>query len=99
MPAKVNLRTGKIIGAKKGSFAWWHEKGHLIYDDSDEGINDGVKQNYSMYCLLIFLVLGQFIFLFKILSIMGVIMLLYYFFKEEFWCNMYAEKQMRKKKK
>jgi hypothetical protein len=98
MAAKVNVRTGKIIGAKRGSFAWLHEKGHLEYDNSDQGITDGVNQNNAMYLGLLFLALGQFWWIFTIPALLSVIMILYYYIKEEFWCNAYAAKQLYKLK-
>ena len=94
MAAKVNLRTGKIIGAKRGSFAWWHEKGHIIFDDSDEGIKAGVAQNYAMYAALLFLALGQFWWAFTIPALASVLVIFAYFIKEEFWCNNYATEKM-----
>jgi hypothetical protein len=30
MPAVYNPATDKIIGAAKGSAAWWHERGHQV---------------------------------------------------------------------
>jgi len=96
MAAKINLRTGKIIGAKRGSFSWHHEKAHLIYDNLDQGINDGVNQNNAIYLTFLFLVLGQFWFIFKCLSVLSVTAVFYYFIKEELWCNAYALKQLKK---
>jgi hypothetical protein len=98
MGAMVNLRTGKIIGAKRGNFAFFHECGHIAYDNSEEGIKDGLYQNYAMYLGLLFLALGQFWFTFKLLAISSVIMIFYYFLKEEWWCNSYAFKQLTKMK-
>ena len=99
MTAKINLRTGKIIGADKGSFAWYHEKGHLVYDDSDEGIRDGVRQNFAMYASFLFLALASFSIVFQILSLVSVAAIFYYFIKEEFWCNNYANKKLQEIKK
>ena len=27
-----DLKTGKIYGCKRGSFLWWHEKGHFEFN-------------------------------------------------------------------
>jgi type III secretory pathway component EscS len=51
-----------------------------------------------MYLGLLFLALGQFWFTFKLLAISSVIMIFYYFLKEEWWCNSYAFKQLTKMK-
>ena len=97
MAAKVNLRTGKIIGAKRGSFAWLHEEGHIAYDDSEEGINSGMQQNYAMYLSFLFLALGQFWWAFTVPALVSVLAIFYYFIKEEMWCNAYAAKKVKTK--
>ena len=94
MAAKINLRTGKIIGAERGSFAWHHEKGHALYDNSDQGIEAGVYQTDAMYCSFVFLALGQFWWAFTLPALFAVIVVLYYFAKEEMWCNKYATEKM-----
>ena len=94
MAAKVNLRTGKIIGADKGSFAWYHEKGHLIYDDSEQGISNGVRQNMAIYCSLMFLALGKWFTLFSILALGTIIYLIGLVIYEELWCNNFAKNQL-----
>ena len=98
MAAKVNLRTGKIIGAEKGTFAFLHEEGHIAYDNLDKGITNGVNQNNAMYLSLIFLALGQFWWVFTIPALLSVITIMYYYLKEEWWCNDYAVKQLYKLK-
>lgn len=97
MTAKINLRTGKIIGAEKGSFAFYHEKGHLVYDDSDIGITNGMRQNYAMYLSFLFLALGQFWWVFTIPALVSVLTIFYYFIAEEMWCNNYALEKVKKK--
>lgn len=94
MTGKVNLRTGKIVGCKEDSFAWFHEKAHIIYDDSEKGIINGMNQTYSFYGLLIFLTLYQFINFFKWFSLIMLLMSFYYFFYEEWWCNNYARNKL-----
>lgn len=96
MAAKINLRTGKIIGAEEGSFAWWHEKGHLEYDNSEKGITNGVNQNVALYCSLLFLVLDNFYSIFGILATISVFYLISLVIYEETWCNAYAREQMDK---
>ena len=95
MAAKINLRTGKIIGAKHGSFAWHHEKGHEVYDNSEEGITNGVYQNAGFYCSLMFLVLGQWFFLFQLLALFSVGYVVWLAAYEELWCNKYARDQLK----
>jgi hypothetical protein len=99
MAAKINLRTGKIIGAEEGTFAWYHEKGHLVYDNSARGIINGVNQNMSMLCSFIFLVLGQWLMLFSILAVFSVVYMVGLTVYEELWCNAYAREQLMLKNK
>jgi hypothetical protein len=94
MAAKINLRTGKIIGAEKGSFAFLHEEGHIVYDDSEEGITNGVNQNMGVYSSLIFLVFGQWFFLFQLLALFAVGYVIWLAIYEEFWCNRYASNKI-----
>ena len=88
----------KIIFFYHGLFEWFHECGHIAYDDSEMGISDGVNQNNAMYLSLIFLALGQFWWAFTIPALVSVIMIMYYYLKEEWWCNDYAAKQLYKLK-
>ena len=97
MAAKVNLRTGKIIGAEEGSFAWWHEKAHLEYDDSELGIRNGVRHNVTLYTSLLFLVLGNFYSIFNYLAVVSVFYLLWLVIYEEKWCDNYASKKLKEK--
>lgn len=96
MAAKINLRTGKIIGAERGSFAWLHEEGHIKYDNSEKGITNGVYQNVALYCSLLFLVLDNFYSIFGILATISVFYLISLVIYEEMWCNNYARKEMDK---
>ena len=95
MAAKVNLRTGKIIGAEKGTFAWWHEKGHLEYDDSERGIKNGVYHDLALYCSLLFLVLGNLYTIFNILAAVTVFYLIGLVIYEEKWCDKYAQTKLK----
>ena len=98
MGASVNLRTGKIVGAEEGSFAWWHEKAHIIYDDSELGIRTGVQQNMCVYCSLLLLVLGNLYSIFNILAGIVVFYLIGLVIFEEKWCDRYASKMLKERK-
>jgi len=99
MAAKINLRTGKIIGAEPGTFAFYHEKGHLAYDNSEEGIENGSKQNNAMYLAFLFLAFGQFWWAFTIPALLSVLVIFYYYIYEEYWCNNYAKDMLKLKRK
>lgn len=96
MGAKVNLTTGKIVGAKKDSFAWWHEKGHIIYNNMEDGISNGYKMEMWLFSALTFAIISiplRFMWFFSFLSIA---FFWYYFIYEEVWCNAYARIKLKK---
>ena len=99
MGASVNLRTGKIIGAEEGTFAWFHEKGHEVYDNSELGITNGVRQNMALYCALISIVCGYLFGIFKVFAAISVVWLIGLVVYEEMWCNIYARDQLKIKMK
>jgi len=95
MAAKINLRTGKIIGAEKGSFGWWHEKGHAVYDDSESGIRNQFLQEMLLYLTVIFIILALFIDGTKYYAVISLIIFLGLFLYEEIWCNKYAKRKLK----
>lgn len=98
MAAKVNLRTGKIIGAEENSFAWHHEQGHMIYDDSELGIRNTYLQEMWLYSAI---TLGIISIPFRIvwfLSLASILGFWYYFFYEERWCDNYAKTKLKEDK-
>ena len=106
MTAKVDLRTGKIIGCKEGSFEWFHEKGHLAFADSDVGVNTRFLQEYSHLAMNYFTVitLGSIVFSAKapiiismIFAILLMVLNLGSIIYEEHWCNKYARKEIGNK--
>lgn len=39
MVAYANIQTGKIVGAKKGTLVYYHEKGHIEFARSKKGMS------------------------------------------------------------
>ena len=99
MAARVNLTTGKIIGAEKGTFEWYHECGHIEYDNSAVGIDNGVRQNMALYCALLFIVCGYLFDIFKVFAGISVVYIIWLVIYEEIQCNIYAREHMNKKSK
>jgi len=99
MGAKINLLTGKIIGAKRNSFEWFHEKGHAIYDNSELGITNGVRQNTALYCALLFMVCGYLFDIFKVFAGISVAYIIWLVIYEEIWCDRFAKKKLEESKK
>jgi hypothetical protein len=94
MAAIVNLNTGKIIGAKKNSFAYFHEKGHILYDNSEMGIRNKFSQEMHFYTAVTFTILAFLVKPLIILSMVAIGFFWYYFIFEERWCNNYAREML-----
>ncbi len=95
--AYVNLNTGKIYNCKKGSWAWYHEKAHLVYDRNE---NMGRLKLYQQYIFefwmlsVILSILSKFALPTTILLFTAYIFISFY---EEKWCNDYANKRFKYK--
>lgn len=96
--AHVDLKTGKIYGAKKNSWHWWHEKGHLEFDRDPTNsflllIKDYMHDLFMVGVLLAILykpvLFIPTLFWFVYICIM---------FYEEIWCNYYADAHVKKQK-
>lgn len=97
MSGKVNLTTGKIIGVEKGSFGYFHEEGHLIYNNSESGMRNGIFQKYFFDFSILILIASIYLrplSLFSLLLFMGYIGFDYY---EELWCDNYARMKIQKR--
>jgi hypothetical protein len=53
-----DITTGKIYGCKKGSYSWWHEKGHLKFNNSAIGTTLKLFNGYVFYFWMLFITLG-----------------------------------------
>lgn len=88
-----DLATGKIYGCKRGSWKWWHEKGHYEFNKIP---------NFSLLILLkgylhdvwIFFIMATFIFS-KSFYLAVICWVIYFsiFIYEEWWCNSYADRK------
>jgi len=93
--AVVDINTGKIVGCKRGSLTWWHEKGHLVYNRSNKGIINSYRQFQFLIVTISLLVAHMFlpIIFFKIVGGISFIIWMLYFSYEEIWCWVYAWKK------
>lgn len=100
--AVVDIQTGEIIRAKKGTLTWQHEVGHIKYNKSEKGIfNSFLEQKcfeFAFGLIVLYLCVSfifpeskiVFIFLFLLAaSSLGYFGLQAY---EEIWCWGYAFK-------
>lgn len=103
-----DVATGKIYGCKKGSWKWWHEKGHIVFNSSPQGSNLLMIRSYifDFWMLFIMAVIGMGKgYVFCVLLWLGYVGIGLY---EEWWANQYANnhygitklpKKNRRKKK
>lgn len=107
MPAHCDVATKKIYGCKKGSSAWWHEKGHIVFNESGIGSSLQLYQSYTIRfffsAILCATIVNSFVSR-NLLSIgyafAAAISLFYYFgidLYEEIWCNAYSKLKMGEK--
>ena len=101
MAIHCDTRTGRIYGAKKNTFEWFHEKGHLLFTDLDFGSTMQLYQSYIMQIWMMVVTIA--VLLSNIyISIFAVILVgiySYIGFYEEVWCNKYARIKLKELKK
>lgn len=93
--AYCNTSTGKIVGAKEGTFEYFHEEGHLEYNNSEKGISDSFKmQNYLIFAVTTMPIIA----LWKYFAIVPLLMIgayWYYYLEEERFCDNYANDKLK----
>jgi len=90
-----DIQTGQIYGCKKGSWAYWHEKGHLAFNNREETSRLKLWQSYliSFWMLAITLsIINKFM---LIIALPLVLIYLGIEIYEEHWCNKYAKLSSR----
>jgi len=95
--AVTDIKTGKITGCKKGTFAWYHEVGHIEFDKTEWGAKRRYLQEQSLTSSVFFCVFSFFIIYFKYFALISVIAYLFLFIEEEIWCNKFAKSKLGKK--
>jgi len=92
-----DLGTGKIYGCKKGSFDWYHEKGHFKFN-SDERFSFLILLKGYFKDIWIFFIMISVIYIPMIIMAFFCWMIYFSFFAfEEWWCNQYAKKKLKNK--
>jgi len=91
--AHVDLLTGEIHGCKKGSWLWWHEKGHLVFNSEKSFL---VMIQGWCFKLWIFFIMVAIPYrrLYPVTVIIWVIYLGLVIYEEK-WCNQYADKNCK----
>lgn len=97
--AHVNLKTGKIYGANSQE-CYYHELGHLIFEDSKYGSITRATQDLSLKGIIFTTALGV-IFPNIIIKILIVLLILINAISEIFeekWCWAYSKSKLRGKR-
>ena len=101
--AHVNLETGKIYGAKKGSLSYGHELGHLAFRKTAKGERIALKEELSNDLLNVIFFAGFWFYniapsVVKFVCAFFVFRWLYFYNYEEVWAWVYAFKLRNKKR-
>lgn len=97
----VDLNSKKIYGCKKNTRSYFHEKGHLIFNDSEFGVKINYYGSFFQMIAVFFLALGVvidnfFVSLFGFINASGIIIC---YLIEEIWCDLYSFKQIKLRNK
>ena len=97
--AHVDLETGKIHGCKPGTRKWFHEEGHLVFN------NDPNKSFWIMiidfmdylwkFAIMLAIIARPLVYLAVLLWSIPMFWIIY----EEAWCNKYADKKYKEVQK
>lgn len=96
MTGVVDLKTGKIVGVKEGTREYYHEEGHIAYNNSEKGIKNSLRQQWILEIFFVSLI-GSIVWdYFVFLS--GILFIVYkgYDWYEERWCWNYADEKLQK---
>lgn len=96
MKSHVDLSTGKIFGCKKGSWKWYHEKGHLVFNlDPNKSfliLLKGFIFNFWMLFVMAAIVIDNWPYYVAIILWLSYVGIGLY---EEWWCNQYANRNYK----
>lgn len=84
-----DIATGQIYGCKKGSWKWWHEKGHLEFNSLEWTSYLKLYQDYIFLAWMFIMTFSRTTFAYYI----GIAVFIAYMgieIYEEWWCNRYA---------
>jgi len=85
-----DIATEKIYGCKRGSWIWWHEKGHIEFNKLEKTSTLLMWQQYAFLFWMISTTLSV---INKFMLFISIPTLLFYFgviIYEEVWANNYA---------
>lgn len=96
--AVVDLPTGKIFGCEEGSKVWWHERGHIEFNNSEFGARISYYQVFFMMIAILSLSLALVtnFFFFKIFALVNAIGMIVCYAYEEIWCWWWGLREHKK---
>ena len=89
-PSYYDSETKEIVGSKKGSLVWWHEKGHMSYEKHPKTSNKDYSRQSMWKSAVFFTIISLFIPIIKYAAITFLFANIYYAVYEEIWCWKYA---------
>lgn len=95
MGAIVDIGTGKIIGAEENTLAWFHEKGHIEYNNSELGIRNGYRRQWVFDFMLLFIIVAEIFWLFVFVALILFLSYMAFAMYEEVWCWRYAQDKFK----
>jgi hypothetical protein len=95
----VDLNSKKIYGCKPGSRSYYHEEGHIIFDDSELGTRIKYYNYFFNFLVVIFLPFNLFIndIFLKFFCLINGLGVLATYIIEEIFCDLYAQKKLKAK--
>lgn len=91
-----DIATGKIYGCEPGSKSWYHEQGHLEFNNLETTSRLILYRDYINTIWIISITLSIISKLLLILSIPAMLFLVVVQIYEEKWCDRYAIEQLEK---
>lgn len=95
--AVVNLETKQISGCKEGTIQWYHEEGHIKFNELEEADTINYRKEFLLKACIILLVFNQLFnnYTAKVFTFCCASLSLFYYFYEEVWCWKYAFQKTR----
>ncbi|MFW6130595.1 MAG: hypothetical protein ACOC56_05360 [Atribacterota bacterium] len=87
--------SGKIHGVNEYTLPWFHERGHIEYQNSEKGMKNSYTAQSLFKILIAFMVLALYSNLFKLFALATFLGWLGFGIYEELWCWNYAYKMKR----
>jgi len=87
-----DILTGKIYGCEEGSWVWYHEKGHIEFNNQERTSRLKLYQEYLFWLWMFTVTLSTINKYMLALALPSMLIYLFLFIYEEFWCNKYANK-------